>query len=194
MALFLIGLFLFLGLHLFGPLMPHAKAHLMTVLGKAAYRAAFGVAGLASLCLLIYGFGQARLDTGVLYTPPAFLSHITLTLMLFALVILVAGFLPAGHIATKTKHPIVLSIKIWAAAHLLANGDLASVLLFVALLAWGVVLRISYKRRVRSGELVLKPFVSARWDAIAVVGGIVVWAVITMWLHKLLIGVAPLAM
>jgi uncharacterized membrane protein len=88
----------------------------------------------------------------------------------------------------------VLSIKIWAAAHLLANGDLASVLLFASLLAWGVILRINYKRRVQAGELVLKPFVSARYDAIAVVGGIALWAVILMWLHELLIGVAPLAM
>ena len=194
MALFLIGLFLFLGLHLFGPLMPHAKAHLMTVLGKAAYRAAFGVAGLASLCLLIYGFGQARLDTGVLYTPPAFLSHITLTLMLFALVILVAGFLPAGYIATYSKHPMVLAVKIWALAHLLANGETVQVILFAAFLAWGVILRISYKRRQRRGELTLRPFKSWTYDVAAVVIGSVIYAAIALKLHVLLIGVPVLPM
>jgi uncharacterized membrane protein len=150
------------------------------------------VLSLVSLVILIWGYATAPVIN--VWFPPAGMNHLTITLMLIAMICLVAGFLPAGHIATKTKHPIVLSIKIWAAAHLLANGDLASILMFGALLAWGVVLRINYKRRVRAGDLVLRPFVSARYDAIAVVLGLVVWALITFKLHEVLIGVAPLPM
>jgi uncharacterized membrane protein len=89
---------------------------------------------------------------------------------------------------------MVLSVKIWAFAHLLANGETSSVLLFAAFLAWGVILRIALKRRERAGELTLRPFVSGKYDLYAVVIGVVVWALITFKLHELLIGVAPIAM
>jgi uncharacterized membrane protein len=100
--------------------------------------------------------------------------------------------LPAGRIATKVKHPMVLSVKIWALAHLLANGDSASVLLFGAFLAWGVIMRISLKRRERAGEPVLRPFVSARNDIYAIVIGVVAWVLIIWRLHEWIIGVSPL--
>jgi uncharacterized membrane protein len=143
---------------------------------------------------LIYGFGIARTQTTVLYTPPQGMVHLTLLLMLLALICLAASLLPAGYIATKTKHPMVLSVKIWALAHLLVNGDSASVLLFAAFLAWGVILRISLKRRQRAGEVVLRPFVSSRYDIYAVVLGAVAWVLILFKLHEWIIGVSPLAM
>jgi uncharacterized membrane protein len=91
----------------------------------------------------------------MLYNPPVWMAHITITLMLIAMICLVASLLPAGHIAVKTKHPMVLSVKIWALSHLLANGETSSVLLFGAFLAWGVILRISLKRGQRAGEITL---------------------------------------
>jgi uncharacterized membrane protein len=114
--------------------------------------------------------------------------------MLIAVICLVASLLPAGHIAVKTKHPMVLSVKIWALSHLLANGETSSVLLFGAFLAWGVILRISLKRRQRAGDGALRPFVSAKYDFYSVIIGVVAWALITFKLHALLIGVSPLAM
>lgn len=192
MTLLILGIILFVATHLIRVVAPGFRLSMIERFGDKGWRVINSVMSLVSLIVLIWGYATAPVIN--LWFPPMGMNHLTTTLMLFAMICLVAGFLPAGHIATKTKHPIVLSIKIWAAAHLLANGDLASVLLFASLLAWGVILRINYKRRVRAGELVLKPFVSARYDAIAVVGGIVLWAVILMWLHELLIGVAPLAM
>lgn len=192
MALFLIGLVLFLGLHLVGPLLPESKARLIGVIGTAGYRGLFSVAALATLSLLIYGFGLARHETGVFYTPPVFFAHITLLLMLVATMVLVAGFLPAGYIATYAKHPMVLAVKIWALAHLMANGETVQVILFAAFLAWGVLLRISYKRRERRGELVRAPFKSWAYDVAAVVIGTALYGLIAMKLHTLLIGVAVL--
>ena len=89
---------------------------------------------------------------------------------------------------------MVLSVKIWAFAHLISNGDLASVLLFGSFLAWGVIARISLKRRQRAGEVVLRPFVSAKWDLAAVVLGLAVYGLFVWKLHEILIGVAPLPM
>lgn len=192
MTLLILGIILFLATHLIRVVAPGFRLSMIDRFGETGWRVINSVLSLVSLIVLIWGYATAPVIN--VWFPPMGMNHLTTTLMLFATICLVAGFLPAGHIATKTKHPIVLSIKIWAAAHLIANGDLASILLFGALLAWGVVLRINYKRRARSGDLVLRPFVSARFDAIAVVVGLVVWALVTFKLHELLIGVAPLAM
>lgn len=193
MALFLIGLVVFLGMHLVGPLRPDLKAGMIAAIGANGYRAVFSIVAIAALCLLIYGFGQARMETGILYTPPLFLTHITLTLMLIAVIVLVAGFLPTGYIAVHTKHPMVLSVKIWALAHLLSNGETVQVILFAAFLAWGVILRISYKRRERRGEIVTRAYKSWTYDIAAVVIGLVVYGLIVMKLHTLLIGVPVMA-
>jgi uncharacterized membrane protein len=128
----------------------------------------------------------------MVYTPPAFMAHITLTLMIIASVCLVAGFLPAGHIRAKLKFPILVAIKIWALAHLLANGESYSVVLFVTILAWAVILRITLKRRIASGETKLPVFVSAKYDVIAIVVGLVLYVAIVFKLHEWIIGVAPL--
>lgn len=194
MAVLIIGIILFLGLHLLRVFAPGFRQSMIDRMGASAWRGTYSILSILTLVLLIYGFSLARYETTVLYSPPVWMAHITITLMLLALICLVASLLPAGHIATKTKHPMVLSVKIWAFAHLLANGDLASVLLFGAFLAWGVVLRISLKRRQRAGEVVLRPFVSAKYDLYAVVIGLVAWALILWKLHEWLIGVSPLAM
>jgi len=151
------------------------------------------IVSLASLVLIVYGFIYARENGGeMLYFPPTFMAHIALTLMMIASVCLVAGFLPAGHIRTKLKFPLLVAIKIWALAHLLANGESYSVLLFATILAWAVILRITLKKRIASGETKLPVFVSAKYDIISVVAGLALYAVIVFKLHEWLIGVAPL--
>lgn len=192
MTLLILGLILFLGVHLLRVIAPGFRLSMIEKFGDNGWKGLYSVLSLVTLVILIWGYAQAPVIN--LWFPPMGMNHLTTTLMLFAMICLVASQIPAGHIAVKAKHPMVLAVKIWALAHLLANGDLASMLLFIAFLAWGVVLRISYKRRQRAGDIMPRAFVSARYDAIAVVGGIVLWAVFTLWLHKLLIGVAPLAM
>lgn len=194
MAVLVVGIILFLGLHLLRVFAPGFRQSMVDRMGASTWRGVYSVLSILTLILLIYGFSIARYQTTVLYSPPVWVAHITITLMLIALICLAASLLPAGHIATKTKHPMVLSVKIWAFAHLLANGDSASVLLFGAFLAWGVVLRISLKRRQRAGALVLRPFVSSRNDLYAVILGFIAWGAILWRLHEWLIGVSPLAM
>lgn len=192
MLVFILCLVLFLVLHSIRIVTPGLRTTVIDRWGKPAWGIGYSIASTLSLVLLAWSFGEARMETGLLYVPPVWASHLTLTLMLIAMICLVAGFLPPGHIATKMKHPIVLSIKIWALSHLLANGETSAVLLFVGFLAWAVLLRISLKRRERAGELVRKPFVSARYDAIAAVIGVLLWGAMIWKVHYWLIGIQPL--
>ena len=192
MTILILGIILFIGTHMVRIVAPGFRRSMIAKLGENGWKAAHGIASLLALVVLILGWRQAPVVN--LWFPPAGMTHLTLTLMLIAMICLAAGVLPAGHIATKTKHPMVLSVKIWAFAHLISNGDLASVLLFGSFLAWGVIARISLKRRQRAGEVVLRPFVSAKWDLAAVVLGLAVYGLFVWKLHEILIGVAPLPM
>lgn len=194
MTLLIAGLVFFIVSHLLRPFAPGLRNSAIAALGKPGWMALHGVLSLLSLALIAYGFVEARANGGtMLYYPPTFMAHIALTLMLIASICLVAGFLPAGHIRTKLKFPILVAIKIWALSHLLANGESYSVLLFVTILAWAVILRITLKKRIAAGETRLPVFVSARYDLISVVVGLALYVVIVFWLHEWLIGVAPMA-
>ena len=140
----------------------------------------------------IVGYGMARRDPVVLYTPPAALRHLALLVMLPVFPLLFAAYLP-GRIRAAAKHPLLLAVKFWAFAHLLANGTLADVLLFGGFLAWAVADRISVKRRAaaEAHEVPAAPPGAAN-DAIALVGGLVVYAVFIFWAHRWIIGVSPL--
>ncbi|PDT42273.1 MULTISPECIES: NnrU family protein [Sinorhizobium] len=194
MTLLVLGIVIFLGMHLVRVVAPGLRAGVIESRGKGTWMGLYAAVSFVGLCLIIYGFGQARGETGMLYDPPVFLRHIAVLLMLFAFVFLAAGSLPAGRIAVAVKHPQILSIKIWALAHLLANGETSSVLLFGSFLAWAVILRISLKRRERAGETVLPVFKSTRNDALAVLIGLAAYVLFVWKLHDWLIGVPPIVM
>jgi uncharacterized membrane protein len=95
---------------------------------------------------------------------------------------------------------MVLSVKVWALSHLLANGNLADLLLFGSFLIWAVLNFRSARARDRARALIehadanedapLKPNLLA--TLIALFGGMALWAVITFVLHAKLVGVAPM--
>ncbi len=130
----------------------------------------YAVVSLVGFALLVYGYGLARQAPVVLYTPPDGLRHVALLLMLPVFVLLLAAYLP-GRIKTAAKHPMLLATKLWATAHLLANGTLADVLLFGGFLAWAVADRISLKRRAPRPMPGMGP-PRVLNDVIAVVGGL----------------------
>lgn len=190
MAILILGIILFIGTHSIRIVAPGLRAAMVEKNGLKGWRGFYSLASIVSLVLLIWGYATAPVVN--VWFPPVWTAHVAVTLMLISMVCFVASSMPAGYIATKTKHPMVLGVKIWATAHLLANGDLASILLFGAFLVWGVVMRISLKGRERAGEAVLRPFVSARYDLQATVVGVVIWLVFLLKLHEWLIGVAPI--
>ena len=189
MILLIAGLVLFLGIHAVSIVAPAWRNAQVAGRGEAAWKGLYSVASAVGLGLLIYGYGLARQAPVVLYTPPAALRHVALLLLVPVFPLLFAAYLP-GRIKTAAKHPMLLAVKIWALAHLLANGNLADVLLFGGFLAWAVADRISVKRR----PLRPVPGAPARPanDLIAVVGGLALYAATLLFLHRWLIGVSPI--
>ena len=185
MVQLVLGLVIFLGGHIFTSLRSQ-RAALIARTGEGAYKGLYSLVALLGFMLIIHGFGAYRSAGYIqLWTPPTFLRHLVLLLMWPAMVALVATYSP-GLIKAKLKHPMLAAVKIWALAHLLANGDLGSILLFGGFLAWAVYARIAVKRR---GAPVLPsdtPF--GRGDIIALVVGTVAYLAM-VWLHPLLIGV-----
>jgi uncharacterized membrane protein len=145
LGVLIFGLVVFLGNHLFVT-RRDARAAAVARLGMVGYRAVFSIVSIVGLALIVYGYGQYRAHGLIqVWSPPAFMRHITVGLMLFSVIFLVAAFIPS-HIKAKLKHPMLASVKTWALAHLLSNGDLGSILLFGSFLAWGVFARIAAKR------------------------------------------------
>ena len=192
MIVLVAGLVLFLGIHSVSIVAPGWRRAQVARRGERAWKGLYSIVSGVGLALLIVGYGLARHEPVVLYTPPAALRHLALLLMVPVFPLLFAAYLP-GRIRSAAKHPFLLAVKLWATAHLLANGTLADVLLFGAFLAWAVADRISVKRR-SVAEAHDAPAAPARPmnDLIAVVGGLVAYVVIVFWAHRWLIGVSPL--
>lgn len=191
MTLFLAGLAIFFGLHIYSATRSrHAEYDLKKRLGYSVFMSGYSVISLIGFGLIIYGFGATR-GAGVLYLPPVWMQHINLALMIPALILLIASQLPAGWIKKTTKHPMLLAVKLWAFGHLLANGELNSVMLFGSFFAYAVFDRIMVKRR---GDLGPGPDVAldSKMDLISLGGGLATWALIAFWLHPILLGVAAI--
>lgn len=183
------GLILFLGMHSISIVSEPRRDRLAARLGEMPWKGLYAAVSLLGLVLIVNGYGDARYDPVVLYTPPAWLRHVSFLLLLPVFPLLIAAYFP-GRIKSAVKHPMVLAVKFWAFAHLLANGNLADVLLFGGFLAWAVAERLSMKHR-RQRPIPGMPE-SSRNDLIAVIGGLAVYAVFAVWLHPVLIGVPVL--
>ncbi|WP_377290192.1 NnrU family protein [Rhizobium sp. SG2393] len=194
MAILVLGIVIFLVTHLVPAFGPGLRDRVIANHGNGVWYGVHGAGSILGVLLIAYGFSESRLTTGMLYTPPTFLAHITLTLMLLACICLVAAFLPPGKIRAVLKFPGLVAIKIWAFSHLLANGETNSVLLFTTFLAWAVIVRIRKKRQVRAGLIAYPVFVSYRYDLMALIGGAVLYVLILLKLHLWLIGVSPIVM
>lgn len=180
------GLALFFAAHTFS-MFRDARARLVERLGALPYRGLYSLVSLAGFALIVHGYGQApRIDV---WLPPVALRHVTMLLMLPVFVLLAAAYVP-GHIKARVGNPMLMALKTWALAHLLINGDLASLLLFGAFLAFGVVDLIAVKRTGRS-SVVAEP--RALFDVLAVVVGLVIYGAFIMGLHRALIGVPIIA-
>jgi len=187
MTLLIAGLVLFLGIHSVVIVAPSVRANAIRRMGEGPWKGLYSLLSLSGFVLVCYGFGVARQTPVVLYSPPAWLRHVTMLLMLPVFPLLFAAYLP-GRIKTAAKHPMLAAVKLWAFAHLLANGRMADVLLFGGFLVWAVADRISMKRRTVPQVVPGAP--PGRWnDAIAVVLGLIVYALFLVWAHARLIGV-----
>jgi uncharacterized membrane protein len=183
----ILGLLIFLGTHVFVSIRG-ARGAAMARLGVNGYRAAFSIVSITGLVLIGWGFGHYRADGGWIdiWNPPAFTRHIAALLMLFAVIFLTASFFPS-HIKAKLKHPMLASVKTWALAHLIANGDLGSILMFGSFLAWAVFARVAAKRR--TDEVAAAAPLGYTNDLIVVLLGIVIYLALGFVFHPVFIGV-----
>ena len=175
------GLVIFFAAHAFAMCRPQ-RDRLVARLGPLAYRGVFSLVSLAGFVLIVKGYAHAPVIT--VWTPPAWMRHVTMTLMLPVFVLFAAAYVP-GHIKARVKNPMLMGLKTWATAHLLANGHLAAMLLFASFLVFGVVDLVAVKRSGRS-PVVAAP--RAVFDVIAVVAGLGVYALFVVWAHAHLIG------
>ena len=167
-----------------------ARASRMAFLSIEVFRPVPSVA-LVPLAMLIWGFGLARQQPVQLWNPPIAMRHVAALLTLISFVLLAAAYVPGNGIKARLHHPMVLAVKVWALAHLLANGNLAHVLLFGSFLLWAIVDYASARRRDRAAGT-RYPRGRAGATGITVFVGLAGWVVFAFWLHGMLIGISPL--
>ena len=188
MTILIVGLALFIGIHLLTTL-HGARAMIIGRIGEGPYKGLYSLVAAIGLVMIAIGFDRYR-SAGYIpvWDPPVALLHpVALVLLWFALVALAATYAPPSRIKSLLRHPMLVAVKVWALSHLLVNGDLGSMLLFGSLLAWAVYDRIAVKRR---GDLGAPPVAAfGRNDAIVLIIGSVAYAAM-LWLHQMLIGVA----
>jgi uncharacterized membrane protein len=193
MAILALGLVIFLGLHSTRIFAEGGRARAIARLGEGAWKAIYSLLSIIGFFLIVRGFAQARWNVGELWTPPVWTRHITIFLMLFSAILMGAYVFKKSHFAVAVHHPMVWSVAIWAAGHLLSNGSSADLVLFGAFLVWAVAdLRSSYARDRRNAMTYPAP----NWAATigAVVLGVVMWIALLGGLHLLLFGESPMAM
>ena len=183
----ILGLVLFLGVHTLTT-QRGVRAQVIASAGEGGYKIGYSLLSAAGLALIIWGFAHYRATGWIdVWHPPTALKHIALALMLPAVILVVASYV-RGRIYTTLKHPMLAGIKLWAAAHLIANGDLGSIVLFGAFLAWAVFDRISLKHRSDGGGPPI-PVGGPGNDAIAVAVGCVAYLALAFAFHPVVIGV-----
>ena len=179
MTLLIAGLVLWWGAHVFKRVAPQRRA----AMGEAG-KGVMAVLIVLSVVLMVIGYrGAAVID---LWFPPAFLVHLNNLLMILAFYLYAASGMKTA-ITRSIRHPQLTAVKTWAVAHLLVNGDLASVVLFGGLLAWAVVEVILINRA--QPDWTRPSQVPARKEIMAVVGAVVVSGIV-MLIHNWL-GVQP---
>lgn len=188
MPLLILGLVVFLGTHSVRILAEGWRSARIAALGLRPWKALFSVVSIIGFALIVIGYGAARGQPTLLYNPPVWARHLAALLTVPAFVLLAASFVPGTRIRRAVGHPMVAGVKIWAFAHLLANGTLADVMLFGTFLAWAIADYIAARRRDRAAGKIYTVGPLSH-DGVAVAAGLAAWAAFAFWLHGPLIGV-----
>lgn len=190
MIYFVLGLVLFLGVHSIRIVADGWRTGMISRTGFLPWKGVYALLSIAGFVLLVWGYGESRYASAVLYNPPVFTRHIAGLFMLISLVLIAAAYVPRNHIKAALGHPMYVGIKVWAFAHLIANGRLVDVILFGAFMAWAIVGFIAARKRDRAAGTTYPAGDELR-TVLTVVAGIGAWAVLASGLHLWLIGVSP---
>lgn len=188
LSVMILGLVLFFGTHVLTT-QRALRARLIASTGEGGYKIGYSLVSAVGLALIVWGFARYRATGWIdVWYPPAAMKHVVATLMLPAVILVVASYI-RGRIFSTLKHPMLAGIKLWAAAHLLSNGDLGSIILFGSFLGWAVFDRISLKHRADPGAPPI-PVGGMGNDLVAVVVGFVAYLALAFAFHPVVIGVA----
>jgi uncharacterized membrane protein len=185
-----LGLLLFLGVHSSRIVAEGARTRFIAERGENTWKGLYSLVSALGLALIVWGYGAARAAPVLLWTPPVAMKHVAALLTLLAFVLLAAAYVPRNHIRAAVGHPMVLGVKVWALAHLLANQFLADVLLFGAFLVWAVLSFRAARARDRAAGA-SRPAATVGGTVATLVVGALAWIVFALWLHAWLFGVAP---
>jgi len=191
MTYLILGLFIFLGAHSVRIVAEGWRTRTRARIGAMPWKGAYAIASLLGFTLIVWGFGLARQQPVQLWSPPVAMRHLASLLTLLSFVLLAAAYVPGNRIKERVHHPMVLGVKVWALAHLLANGNLSHVVLFGSFLVWAIVDFTAARRRDRLLGT-RYPGGTAGATGITVALGVGAWIAFALWLHGLLIGVRPL--
>jgi len=189
MTTLILGLILFLGVHSVRAIAPGWRDRQRARLGANGWKALYSIASLAGFVLIVWGYGQTRAAPD-LWTPPYWTRHLAALLMIPSFVLLVAAYVPRNRIKAAIGHPMVVGVKVWAFAHLLANGRPGDVLLFGAFLAWAILAFIASRRRDRAAGTRYAAG-TLTGDLLVAAIGLIAWAGFAFAGHRWLIGVGP---
>ncbi len=190
MNVLILGLLLFLGAHSVRIVGEDWRTSVRARLGEGPWKGGYTAVSLVGFGLIVWGYGMARHSPVVLWNTPVWTRHLAALLTLVAFVMLAGAQVPGNAIKARLHHPMVLGVKVWAFAHLLANNTVADLVLFGSFLVWAVLNFRSARARDRAAGTVYPPGRPVP-TAIAVASGIVSWVVFAFWLHGWLIGVRP---
>lgn len=190
MALLVLGLVLFLGVHSVRIVADDWRSAQIARRGEKAWKGLYTLLSIVGFVLIVWGYGQARTEPVFLWQPPLWTKHLASLFVLLAFVLLAAAYVPRNAIKARLHHPMVASVKLWAFGHLLANGTLADVLLFGSFLVWAVFTFRAARRRDRAAGTLYPPG-TVRGTALTLVAGVAAWVVFALWLHAWLIGMRP---
>ena len=191
MTTLIAGLILFLGLHSIRIVAEDGRSRLVARLGENGYKGVYSLLSILGFVLIVYGYGEARMTPTMVWNPPLAMRHVAALLTLISFVFLAAAYIPRNRIKRAVGHPMIIAVKIWALAHLLANGTVLDILLFGSFLIWAVLDFRAARKRDRAAGYTRSGEVSAAADLASVVIGIGAWAAMAFWLHLVLIGVKP---
>jgi uncharacterized membrane protein len=193
MLILVAGLIVFLGVHSVRIVADDWRTRQIARIGEVPWKAIYALVSFVGLALVVWGYDATRTAPVDLWHPPVWTRHLASLITLASFILVAAAYIPRTRIKAAVGHPMVLGVKLWAVAHLLANGRLADIVLFGAFLVWAVLDYAAARRRDRAAGRTYPPAPGIARDAAAIVIGIGVWAAFAMHLHALLIGVRPFA-